>query len=155
MPAASPSPTRARMLIQDYLGHRNIQHTVRYTAPNRTRRDLKNSGADASALGFNLFLGLQLGVVLTDERLDQGSAGQNTEPLFLEKRDRKAPHAVQRDCAFLAHLEAYPALVLGFELGILCPQPLQFRLHLRVAHRVSSPAFFLASSLFAAPPAAN
>ena len=26
-----------RRLIQDYLGHRNIQHTVRYTATNRAR----------------------------------------------------------------------------------------------------------------------
>ena len=36
--AASRSPTGAdTRLIQDYLGHRNIQHTVKYTATNPAR----------------------------------------------------------------------------------------------------------------------
>jgi type 1 fimbriae regulatory protein FimB len=31
---ASPMKAADTRLIQDYLGHRNIQHTVRYTATN-------------------------------------------------------------------------------------------------------------------------
>ena len=33
-----PSPIKARIrAIQDYLGHRDIQHTVKYTATNLAR----------------------------------------------------------------------------------------------------------------------
>jgi hypothetical protein len=37
--AASPWPTKAQIqgFIQDYLGHRNIQHTVKYMASNPVR----------------------------------------------------------------------------------------------------------------------
>jgi hypothetical protein len=58
--------------------------------------------------------------------------------LFVE-RDRKAAHAVQGDPAFLAHLQTEAALVFALELGILSPQALQLRLHLRFTHRFPPP----------------
>src|ERR1035438_4573226 len=80
-------------------------------------------------LGLNLFLRLQLAFVLADKRLDQRSAGKDTEPLFLVKRDWKAPHAVQGDRALFADLQAQPGFVFVLELCILCPKALQLRLH--------------------------
>jgi hypothetical protein len=53
-----------------------------------------------------LLFRLQFGVVLADERLDLRCARQDAEPLFFVERDWKAAHAIQRHCAFLAHLEA-------------------------------------------------
>src|ERR1035437_3152928 len=92
-------------------------------------------GCEQSARTGRLLLRLQPGVVLADERLDLRCARQDAEPLFFIERDWKAAHAIQRHCAFLAHLQSDATLVFALELGILCPQTLQLRLHLRFIHR--------------------
>src|ERR1035437_1024523 len=84
-----------------------------------------------------LFLCLELGIVLADERLDLRGVGKNTEPLLLVERDGKTAHSIQGYRPLLADLEAQSVRVLVLELGVLCPQTLQLGFHFQFAHRVS------------------
>src|ERR1035437_4329230 len=85
-----------------------------------------------------LFLCLELGIVLADERLDLRGVGKNTEPLLLVERDGKTAHSIQGYRPLLADLEAQSVRVLVLEMGVLCPQTLQLGFHFQFAHRVSS-----------------
>src|SRR6185503_8782324 len=84
--------------------------------------------------GLPLGLGLELGVVFPEERLDLVAHREQLRPLLLVERHRKAAEPVDRDAAFLAHLEADAAPALRLEPLVLGPELFEFRPEIFVCH---------------------
>jgi len=83
--------------------------------------------SDASGVGLDVVLALQLRVVFGNERADLVGHREQFDPLLLVEGHREASEAIDRDAALLADLEtraactAFEALVFGLE-------PLELRL---------------------------
>src|SRR6185503_17112681 len=99
-----------------------------------THRDTRAVGRAARRRGLPLGLGLELGVVFPEERLDLVAHREQLRPLLLVERHRKAAEPVDRDAAFLAHLEADAAPALRLEPLVLGPELFEFRPEIFFCH---------------------
>src|SRR5712692_3245974 len=88
----------------------------------------------ALILQSRLWLGLQLGIVVLQERPNLVRHVEKLRPLLLVERDRKTTQPVDRDASLLAHLHGDGPAGTRFQRLILGLETLQFRFHLLLIH---------------------
>src|SRR5713101_418330 len=90
--------------------------------------------AASHAIRSRLWLGLQLGIVVLQERPNLVRHVEKLRPLLLVERDRKTTQPVDRDASLLAHLHGDGPAGARFQRLILGLETLQFRFHLLLIH---------------------
>jgi hypothetical protein len=84
-----------------------------------------------------LRLGLELGIVLLEERADVVGHRQELLPLLLVERYGKSPQSIHGHATLLAHFQAHASTALALEPFVLRLEPLEFGFQIFVRHVTS------------------